>query len=155
MGRRGPRPEPTALKILRGEVSADAVTEPTPDVLTRVPTPPTSLKSVGKKKWKETAKLLIATGVMTAADLSALELYARSWDELEACRETIAEFGAYYCSPKTGVWCQHPSVNRAAKLTTAITRLMLEFGLTPASRTGVAKAAKSPGKQHVLQRKRG
>jgi len=152
----GRRPEPTALKVAKGTFRPDRAKnggdEPNPSILNRTPAPPRSLGDVGRRKWRATAKLLMGIGVLTAADLDALESYCAAWDELRECEAVVAADGAYYTTDK-GYVGQHPAVNRSFKARDVIRRFMLEFGMTPASRTGV-KTSK-PSAAPVMQRKRG
>jgi P27 family predicted phage terminase small subunit len=55
--------------------------------LTRVPKPPRHLVREEKAAWRALAPKLVAVRVLTALDLSALELFCCSWCDYNRCSE--------------------------------------------------------------------
>jgi phage terminase small subunit len=113
MAKRGPKPKPTAIKILEG-TRADRINElepvyPLPD---GVPAPPGWLHEYGVEHWRELAPLLHGQGILTQADLPAFanlcDLYSR-WRRYEDDLSARKEYN----------------------------RLLTEFGLTPSSRSRI------------------
>lgn len=91
MGRRGPAPEPTALRILRGNPGHRPINrdEPKPELLAesdRLAKCPAWLKGDARDLWNRAAPRAIKSGLLTVLDLPAFEAlcqtYAR-WRALE------------------------------------------------------------------------
>lgn len=94
MGKRGPRPKPTALKELEGTARKDraAANEPRPHV--RVPSPPMWLGPDAKNEWRRITKELAALRMVSLLDRTTLGLYCQALQEyLDACRALDAERG--------------------------------------------------------------
>jgi P27 family predicted phage terminase small subunit len=68
--------KPTKQKIIQGTFRKDRAPkhEPEPEPVTEAPRPPSDLPSAGKKLWKKLAPELVAKGILTVVDLSALEI---------------------------------------------------------------------------------
>lgn len=81
MGRRGPLPEPTKLKKLKGNPGRRKLpaNEPEPRVDPDVPPAPTYLPTVAQQAWKAISKELHAIGLLTAVDYHALEQYCTAY----------------------------------------------------------------------------
>lgn len=148
MGKRGPKSEPTTLKLLKGTFRKDRVpnggNEPTPEVVTAVPPPPANLGDWGKYKWAETANVLVPLRLLTVADMDALWAYCAAWDELVYCDWVLQTMGHYAVNDKGRVQ-QHPAVNRRFRVLDIIRRYQMAFGMTPADRTGVSPAKEPTG----------
>jgi P27 family predicted phage terminase small subunit len=92
MGRRGPPPKPSSLKVIQGTFRPDraAANEPKPAV--KIPTAPAWLGDEAKKEWKRVTKEMAALGLISELDRTALALYCQALDEyLAACRGLDAE----------------------------------------------------------------
>ena len=128
---RGRKPEPLALRRLRGNTGhrrmPDPDTEPKPDPT--MPTCPTWLPVGAKAVWKEVAPQLHKTGVLTMIDRLALAqfccLHAR-WKEAEKMMG------------KEGIDSDWERVSRQAFL--QMRQLEAEFGMTPSSRCKITIA---------------
>lgn len=74
MGKRGPKPTPTATLKLRGSRRAGSRKgEPMPEV--KIPAAPAGLDKVAKAEWNRVACLLKKEGLITEMDRTALEGY--------------------------------------------------------------------------------
>ena len=131
---RGRKPVPTALKLVRGNPGRRPI--PTNEFRPEPSTPscPPHLGGEGKREWRRLAKLL--GGVITQVDRSTLAMICTCWERylLAEGRLTEGEFivqGAL-SRPMPSPWLAIS--NRAIELHT---RLCVEFGLTPASRTRI------------------
>ncbi len=149
MGKRGPRPAPTTLKILHGRPVTNA-DEPTPDALRTMPPAPDHLGDAGRQRWQEDGARLVALGVLTDVDLPAFGLYCEAWDEVAECNKSLAD-GAYITT-NSGYLSPHPALARRKAALERIRRYQAEFGMTPSSRSGVA--GKKPTGGRVAARKR-
>ncbi len=74
MGLRGPAPKPTALKLLEGNPGKQKLNknEPMPKVPDVIPKPPKRLLPEAKKEWKRLAPAMVALGLLTEVDTSAV-----------------------------------------------------------------------------------
>lgn len=140
MGRRGPRPQPSALRVLRGSRrSGDVSREPAPpqgDIR-----PPLWLAGPALQKWNELVPLLQGVRVMTQADVGALARYCDSWAWWRRCRDIIeAEGDTIVIRDANGAEKyrqQRPEVGIVNKLAQQLHRLECEFGLTPSARSNI------------------
>lgn len=139
MGKRGPKPKPTALRVFEGDpgrLLAKRHGEAQPGIPDAVPQPPEWLGKIGKAKWRELAPHLYPIGLLTAVDVDALALYCEAWDELFAMRALIDESGAVAVSEKGGEY-QHPAVGIKNKAIQRIKQFGALFGVGPATRVGL------------------
>jgi P27 family predicted phage terminase small subunit len=139
MGKRGPRPAPTAIKIARGTVRSRPKTEPAPPATGIVM--PGHLGEVAQAKWRELLPLLQAVKVMTDADVEALARYCDTYEWWLATRAKLRKEGDTYPILNDGgeikYIAQRPEVSIAHKLATQLRQLEQDFGLNPSARTSL------------------
>ena len=142
MGKRGPRPQPTQLRLVRGNPGKRAINklEPKPDG--GIPTKPAWLVDpVAALKWDEMCRELDKVGVLTVIDGDALARYCDTWSWWKKTRDFLRENGDVYPlkdeNGKAKCLMQFPQVAIAHKLAASLARLEQEFGLTPSSRSGI------------------
>ena len=151
MGKRGPRPTPTALLQLRGSklVNKDRREREVkgPEGL---PDKPDWLDEMGQKAWDFLVPLLHQMGVLTRIDANALSRYCQLWSRWREAESFIAKHGLMYPlkddagQPKC--FQPWPQVSIANKLAQQLTRLEQEFGMTPSARSRLMLA--TPVKHH-------
>lgn len=141
MGRRGPAPQPTAMKKLRGNPGKRALNsaEPKPD--SRMPDPPQWLIDMGKDSpawqlWQTLAPQLHQMGVLTLVDGGSFSRYCQIYDEWRRAVEKYDADGRYY-ETESGAIMTHPAVHLANKLSEQMLRLEQQFGLTPSARSNI------------------
>ncbi|MED1792897.1 phage terminase small subunit P27 family [Brevibacillus nitrificans] len=141
MGARGPRPEPTNLKVLKGNPGKRPLneSEPKPKAPNGLPDPPPYLDSVAKKEWKRLAPELIRLGLLTIADLTAFETYCLAYGRLVAATKTLKKSKSmfYEYTNKSGAtnFVPRPEIAVIQKESLVIKAFCAEFGLSPAART--------------------
>jgi P27 family predicted phage terminase small subunit len=141
MGRRGPKPIPTQLKILRGNPGKQKLNanEPAPPADGVVM--PAHLGEVAIGKWRELLPMLQATRVMTRADVEALARYCDTYEWWLAVRAKLKAEGDTYgiLNDKGEVKyvAQRPEVSIAHKLAQQMRQLESDFGLSPAARSSL------------------
>jgi P27 family predicted phage terminase small subunit len=139
MGKRGPRPAPTAIKIARGTVRSRPKTEPAPPATGIVM--PGHLGEVAQAKWRDLLPLLQAVKVMTDADVEALARYCDTYEWWLATRAKLRKEGDTYPILNDGgeikYIAQRPEVSIAHKLATQLRQLEQDFGLNPSARTSL------------------
>jgi len=151
MGKRGPAPEPSILKYIRGNPSKEKVktSEPTPELLENFDPPEEIAEdTLAVKKWKASVPVLRRMRVFTEADLDAWVLYCRTWANWMRAKAKCDQFGrdniAYEIDPTRSdgrmriKWTQpYTWAVDEKNLATDLRRLQQEFGLTPSSRSQV------------------
>lgn len=145
MGKRGPKPKPTGLRVFEGDpgrLLSKREGEPLPAGQPTVPGPPDWLGDIGREVWVRIAAVLHPIQLLTQADLNLLALYCEAWDEFFAAREVVASEGMTAVSAKGGVF-QHPAVGIKNRAIARIRQIGGDFGLSPASRVGL-KATSAP-----------
>lgn len=139
MARRGPKPEPTALKLLKGnpgcrklrpEPTAPAGSPPMPERL--------AVEPVAVAKWRELVPILLRLGTLTTADGEALATLCEVHAAAQACLLELRAGGVVMRTDLGGVK-PNPAGPLFRGLVALQAQLMGEFGLTPSSRTRLAK----------------
>ena len=159
MGRRGPPPKPTALRVLNGNAANRPLNEDEPQPAAEIPSCPRWLVPEAKKVWARVAPVLARMRVLTIADGDALAAYCQAFARWRRAEEFIAKHGdAYPIRDEQGrVKCmaQFPQVSIAKNLLQLVRVYQQEFGMTPSSRTQV-KTSDAPKTSRVQQlRERG
>jgi P27 family predicted phage terminase small subunit len=125
------------VKQLRGTVRADRL--PKLDAGTRLtepPSPPHSLSPFALREWRTLAPLCVELGVLTRADLRALELLCQVL-ATEAELRALLEKEGLLIPGAGGNSKSHPAVKMLESTRSQAHRLLADFGLTPRSRSGV------------------
>lgn len=139
MGQRGPKGKPTNLKLLEGNPGKREINknEPKYDLSEKSEKAPPWCGAAAKKEWKRVLPLLKKNGLVTDADYMALCAYCQSVDTwIEA--EKLKRAEGLVTTTSNGTEVQHPAVNIANSALNNILKFGREFGLTPASRTGLS-----------------
>lgn len=132
---------PMEKRQLEGTVRAKhkkkAEGTPTIPVVKIVECPDLSAKA--KKHWPFIRKLLQALPVSTMADVGAVQRLTECYSEVRHYMEVLAvEDHFYESSTKQGIIIRaHPAVAALAEADRRLRAYLIDFGLTPASRTRV------------------
>lgn len=140
MGKRGPPPKPTALKLVTGNPGKRALNKREPKAAGAYGAPPEHLDAIGKAAWRTLAKTLKDMGLESSSDRKALELLCSVYEEWREAREVVKDEGMTYerHTAEGGlVIAVRPEVRIAADAFRRLQRMMLEFGLTPSARSRV------------------
>jgi len=142
MGKRGPRPQPTKLKILRGNPGNRPINKSEPQPPADGVVMPVHLGKVAARKWQELLPLLQAVKIMTKADVEALARYCDTYEWWLATRAKLKKEGDTYpiLNDKGDVKyiAQRPEVSIAHKLAVQMRQLEQDFGLNPSSRSSLS-----------------
>ena len=165
MGKRGPRPVPTAIKERRGTKKQLTKYEREPQApKTSQPEAPAGVSGVAKKAWPGLVGLLEGMGVLTTADLRIVERYLETWAIWRRNLDFIAEKGDVYpikqWNPHAGVpgddgktksgalevigFREFPHVRIVARMANLLISMERELGLTPSARTRIELDSQSP-----------
>lgn len=137
MAKRGPKPKPTALKLLEG-TRKDRVNQAEPHVIEGSPECPDHLDAVAKAEFRRMLGLLHASGVLSRADGTALALYCQTYSEWIAVRAEVAKKGRLIETTE-GTWKINPLIEVAHKCKLLCLKTLVEFGFTPSSRSRVTR----------------
>ena len=136
MGKRGPRPQPTNLKLLEGVVNKKRINfnEPKPKKAKRTPRPPGYLNATAKTEWRRVAGELFRLGLLSNLDITALGAYCQCYATWFEANENIQKHGMLI-KAQSGFPVQSPYVSISNKAMGEMRRWLTEFGMTPSSRT--------------------
>jgi P27 family predicted phage terminase small subunit len=141
---RGRKPNPSALNALLGFPGKRPpnVHEPQPAV-TPSPRAPSWMDKEAKKEWRRLAPVLGSLGVLTETDTDALTAYCEAWATWKGATQKIREFGLVIKHPTAGkLPVVSPYVKIAHNAMTQMRALLVEFGMTPSSRSRIHVAPK-------------
>lgn len=154
MGKRGPTPEPSKFKLLKGNPGHRPINEdePKPEVTPIVPDPPDWLEAYAKAEWHEVAPRLHSMGLLTVVDLSFFAAYCQSYARWRAAEEWISEAGVFDelrakdVKVRSAIRSPQAMVSRDALAD--MNRFGSAFGLSPSARTNIqaVPAAKADNK---------
>ncbi len=156
MGRRGPLPQPTALRAVRGPQRADRINyaEPPTIPVATAPDPPEWLDEIGRAVWGTYAPQLAATKVLGEQDGLALAMLCDQASVYRKCADFLRQKGESYVvldgdgNPKAVQ--AYPQVALRQKAAAELRRWVEHFGLSPASRARVQRAGEPEGPADAL-----
>ena len=151
MGARGPKPTPKEILAMRGSRAGKPGYEPQPE--RTLPDPPAWLDNLARACWDDTLPQLEAMGVATRIDGNALARYCTLWSRWRQAEQFLAQHGSGYAmTGKNGdtYFAQYPEVAIAANLSTQLTKIEAEFGMTPSSRSRIIVAPSATPQNNIL-----
>ena len=134
MGRRGPAPEPTAMKIIRGNPGKRKLNKSEPQPIVAMPHCPDYLDADAKAEWDRLAPILVRMKVLTEADYIALASLCQTFSTMVKAQEQLSNSGILFKTP-SGYVQQAPLIGVVNNCTEKIVTLCREFGLTPSARS--------------------
>jgi P27 family predicted phage terminase small subunit len=154
VGRRGPAPKPTALRLIQGNPGRLPLNpkEPEPAIATLSLEPPKWLTKTALEAWHRLLPDLIAVNILTKVDVDVFAAYCATYARWREAEEYITANGLLMYirgepeeDEKTGKLKkgsvkyiqQIPHVAIAQKALLMLCKLGAELGLTPASRTRI------------------
>jgi len=136
MGKRGPTPAPTSLKMENGTYQAyrdGGGLEPPPGA----PVAPDWLNEDEALVWQSTVELLGRTkGLISPFDANAIARYCADWVEWLECRNLIETEGAVCIGEKGGAY-PHPAVNMKNAADKRMVQFEAKFGMTASDRAAL------------------
>ena len=137
MTRRGPKPTPRNLRIVKGSDRPSRMNDEEPVVPVSIPDPPDTLSQDEQNVFMEYARKLAKMRVMTEADVGALVIFSRCWIEAQDAHEKVRRLGAIVQAPKSKSLMHNPYWTVRNKAEEKALKILTEFGMTPSSRTRV------------------
>ncbi len=147
---RGPKPQPTALKILRGLPGKRALNaaEPVHDPLESA-CPTELVDPVARAEWDRIAGMLIQRGQVTVVDRSTLLGYCLKYAQWQALETEAAKHPFIIKSP-SGYPMPNPAMGMANRAFALLLKASAELGITPSARSRVVA---TPVVQQAVQSK--
>lgn len=144
----GRRPKPTALKKLEGNPGKRPLNEREPTPRRAMPRCPHHLAGEARKEWRRVVRELYAVGLLTQVDRAALAAYCQLYARWIAAEKEIESDGLTMITAKGGVM-QNPAVRIAATALDGMRKYLIEFGMTPSSRSRIKLPA--PAKERTFE----
>lgn len=137
MGRRGPAPKPTPMKLLQGNAGKRAINKNEPKPQLKAPPCPAWLSPEAKREWRQLAPALERLGLLTEVDKAIFAVYCQSWAEWRASVDFLHGEGYTFETPK-GYVQQRPEVAIGQRARKDMIAFGSQLGLSPASRTRIS-----------------
>jgi P27 family predicted phage terminase small subunit len=139
----GRRPQPTALKVLRGNPSKTRLNanEPKPPAVTDnfdIPPPELDGDAMAIAEWTRVAPLLRMCGLVSQAERTALTALCQQWSQYLEAQTHIRKLGMVV-KTTNGLPMTNPYLPIARAALAACHRLWTELGLTPSGRARVSR----------------
>lgn len=144
MGIPGTKPEPNALKLIKGNLGKRSI-KPEPKPTPIAPDPPAWLPTEAKKRWKEIGPELERLGLLTCIDGPVFAMmflhYAIAVEtakEIKKRKRDLKKFSinrSPLITDEKGLPRKHPLHQILRDHSLAFKSYMSEFGLSPSSRT--------------------
>jgi P27 family predicted phage terminase small subunit len=144
MGRRGPPPTPTKLKLLRGNPGKRPINRQEPTPAANLPVQPEEMSPESQAVWARILRDYGATGVLTGVDTDALRIYCEAVVRYEYAAVRLERSGPLVrgAERRGGELVKNPLhqiVRDNADLVRAFAR---ELGFTPAARSALTSLGK-------------
>jgi P27 family predicted phage terminase small subunit len=102
-----------------------------------IPDRPKMLTGEAANEWDRTVVILHEMGLLTRADRSSLAAYCTAYGRWVQAEEQVAKFGTIVKSPEKGFPMKSPYLSIADQALETMRKFMVEFGLTPSSRSRI------------------
>jgi len=163
VGKRGPPPKPSALRLLDGGNRGRRplpLNEPQPPQPVEVPACPPYVTGYARGEWERVIGDLCATGVYANVDQTMLAAYCMTYGRWRLAEDVASRLAAQdsashgmLLKTQSGNVVQNPAVGIANVARRDMLRLAAEFGLTPSAR--VALDGAQPNADDAVARKYG
>jgi P27 family predicted phage terminase small subunit len=138
VGRRGPAPTPTRLRMLHGESRPSRLPVGEPVPRQALPVPPVWLSADARAVWDRAVAELDAMGMCHAADTDSLVVYCTAVVNHARAQQLLDVTGPLIKGTEGGV-VRSPAVAVVHASAAVINRFAREFGLTPSARVNLGR----------------
>jgi P27 family predicted phage terminase small subunit len=143
MGKRGPAPTPTKLRVLRGNPGRRPIPEG-PEPEPGLPVQPEGMSDAARAIWDRIIRDYGSTGVLTGVDTDALRVYCEAVVRYEHAAQLLEQSGPLVRGARGGDLVKNPLhqvVRDNADLVRAFAR---ELGFTPSARSALTDISGKP-----------
>lgn len=144
MGKRGPAPKPTALRIIEGNPSNRPLQKNEPKPTAGIPTRPEWLLPEAKHEWSRVVPELERLGLLTVVDRAALATYCQAWARYVEAEAKLSEYGGVLKAKKSDYVQVSPYETISRHSAQIVKAFCAEFGLTPSSRGRMSVGVEEP-----------
>lgn len=136
--------KPTQQRKLEGNPGKRALPKNEPKLMAAIPEMPTHVASsvVARIEWLDMTSLLFGHGMITGVDGKALAVYCIAFADYIEALAMLEEHGKTQTSTRTMTESRSPWLGIKDRAEDVMRRYLIEFGMTPASRTKVTAATK-------------
>lgn len=136
MVRRGPNPEPTAIRLLKDERHQDRLNHHEPVPVAEMPEPPSEMAAPVAEVWTRAVLALADMGLARGADADVLRCYVEAvWTHQRAC--AILRQSGVLVQGTSGNLITNPALRVQRDAATTIRMFAAEFGFSPSARTRI------------------
>jgi P27 family predicted phage terminase small subunit len=135
----GRRPTPTKLKVLHGNPGRRPLNESEPQPEGGLPTCPAELNDAARLEWRRVGRELERLGLVSRLDRAALAAYCEAWAQWLEAIAAVQKTGAVVKAP-SGYPILNPHLAVANQAYARMKAMLVEFGMTPSSRTRLVGA---------------
>lgn len=136
VGRRGPAPEPTKLKVIKG-TRTSRVNKAAPEPRQNLPVCPKDMDTVAQGVWERVLREYGATGVITGSDHDVFRGYCEAASRYEHAARLLAESGPLVRGARSGELVKNP-LHQIVRDNADLVRLLArELGLSPSARSSL------------------
>lgn len=135
MGKRGPAPKPTQLRLLHGD-RKDRINTDEPIARDVLPSAPETMAPDVREIWDYTLRELAVMKLASAADRDALICYCEAVATHRKASEILAKSPVLVKGALNGL-VRNPALAIQRDAANTIRALAQEFGLTPSARSGI------------------
>jgi len=125
------------VKVLSGNPGKRPLNEREPEAPQGVPEMPAWLDDEAKAEWGRITMALAEMGLLSKADRPALAAYCTAWSRWVDAEAQVKKYGAVVKSPDKGFPMKSPYLSIAEQALETMRQMMVEFGLTPSSRSRI------------------
>lgn len=133
---RGRKPKPTVEKVLAGNPGGRPLNEHEAQPEVRMPRCPEHLGDEARKEWKRMARQLFDAGLLTSIDRAALAAYCVCYGRWAEAETLVKEKGTIVKTTNGNI-VQNPYLAIANRAMDDMRKYLIEFGMTPSSRSRV------------------
>ena len=134
---RGRKPKPSNIKLMEGNPGRRPLNDREPVPAGGIPDYPDWLDDRAKAEWFRITRVLLDMRLLTSADSTALAAYCTTYSRWVNAELHVQKFGTVVKTPKTDFPMKSPYLTIADQAMEAMRKFMVEFGLTPSSRSRI------------------
>lgn len=149
MGKRGTKPMPTSLKIMSGEKDKRRLNHDEPVAPMGIPEAPDTLTGEALSEWDRMTEILDGMGILSPADRASLIALCEAWGRYVDLSEKYKQTGPL-TKTSNGNIIQNPILGALNKAQSELRRWLVEFGLTPSSRSTIKAMSSGSDKNQLL-----
>ncbi len=132
----GRKPLPSNVKRFKGTNRADRDNKNEAKPPPKIPEPPDHLSKLALIEWGRVSNLLLKLGLMSDLDMSCLAAYCQAYSRWAEAEELL-KTEKLVIETKSGNIIQNPLVGIANKSMERMIKCLVEFGMSPSSRSKV------------------